>query len=286
MRHSERLDALLGHSDWPLEAFDTNGLYQPMNSQMLTLLPTRENPHDYSLDPPLTKHGINHAYHTGEFFRSLNLLPTKVYTSPAMRCIQTADTVLDGLGLRLQVPLRADLGLHEPTKEYLPLQSPAYYYRNGYNMDLNYHPLIAPANTQIIIQENHLSYYRRMYSVLKHIIAKVVGNSNLGYHSAETILVVTHRPCVSILAAMLNIDRVANKPKYLYDIEHRKRDEISFLSMVIAEYDSNLRQWHYLADYPEKKLPAVISPQRSIKQRKRMINFRKLRHLTRSLKKK
>ncbi|CAF1604965.1 unnamed protein product, partial [Didymodactylos carnosus] len=256
---------ILKNSNWPLEAFDTNGVYQPMNSQMLTLLPTRQNPYDYSLDPPLTKHGKNHAYHTGEFFRTLNLLPTKVYSSPAMRCIQTADTVLDGLGLRLKIPIRSDLALHEPSRKHLPLQPPDYYYKNGFNMDLKYQPLLSPLNTKIIMRENHLNYYRRMYMMLKRIITKVMRNSALSNYNSETILIITHRPCVAILAAMLNIDKIDNKLKYLRDIENKKRQEINFLSMVIAEYDHNLRQWNYLADFPEK-IPAVLSKKTNIKQ--------------------
>jgi len=165
-----------------------------------------------------------------------------------MRCIQTADSVLDGMDQRLNIPIRADLALHEPTSKHLPLQSPEYYYNNGYNMDLIYRSMIPIEDSAKIMKENRLVYYRRMYTVLKRIIARLSVQKG-----GETILIVTHRPCVTILAAMLNIDNVENKQAYLHEMENKKRAEVNFLSMVIAEYDPQGKQWIYLADFPDKQ---------------------------------
>ena len=99
MRHSERLDTVLQNNHWPHEVF-VNGIYEPNVTQMPTLLPLRPDPSEYSWDTPLSRDGRAHAHQLGEYFQSLGFIPQRVYTSPAMRCVQTADAVLDGLGLR------------------------------------------------------------------------------------------------------------------------------------------------------------------------------------------
>jgi broad specificity phosphatase PhoE len=252
MRHSERLDFVLRNSNWPQEAF-INGVYSPNVTQMPTVLPTRANPHEYSLDTPLSRHGKAHAYHTGEFFRSLGLIPHRVYTSPAMRCVQTADSVLEGLGRRERAPLRIDLALHEPTKRQLPLQSAQFFSSAGFFVDLQYHPVLSPSNNSIIVRESRLAYYKRMYAVLKRITQKLISqNMKVSVSPVPpTILIVTHRPCVTLLAAMLNIDTVDDKLTYLSEMESDKRGEVNFLSMIIAEYDAVTGLWTFLSDFPQ-----------------------------------
>ncbi|UJR09244.1 hypothetical protein I4U23_013490 [Adineta vaga] len=252
MRHSERLDFVLKNNNWPQEVF-INGVYSPNVTQMPTVLPIRANPHEYSLDTPLSRHGKAHAYHTGEFFRSLGLIPHRVYTSPAMRCVQTADSVLEGLGRRERAPLRVDLALHEPTKRNLPLQPADFFASAGFFVDLNYQPVLAPVNNTVIVRETRLAYYRRMYAVLKRITRKLISqNMKLSASpTPPTILIVTHRPCVTLLAAMLNLDAVDDKLAYLSEMENNKRGEVNFLSMIIAEYDAATGTWMFLPDFPQ-----------------------------------
>ena len=251
MRHSERLDFALGNNSWPRDVF-INGVYQPNLTQMPTVLPMRADPHEYSLDTPLSKHGKAHAYHTGQFFRSLGLIPHQVYTSPAMRCVQTADSVLDGVGKRERVPLKLDLALYEPTKRVLPLQPAQYFASAGFFVDTSYQPVLLPTNSNSIVREARLAYYRRMYAVLRRISQKLVSQRVpiTATSTPPTILVVTHRPCVTLLAAMLNLDSVDDKLAYLRDMESDRRREVNFLSMIIAEYDAASNFWHYLSEFP------------------------------------
>ena len=259
MRHSERLDFVLKNNHWPQEVF-INGVYSPNVTQMPTVLPFRADPHEYSLDTPLSRHGKAHSYHTGEFFRSLGLIPHRVYTSPAMRCVQTADAVLDGLGRRERAPLRVDLALHEPTKRKLPLQSASFFASAGFFVDLNYRPVLSPTNNSIIVRESRLAYYRRMYAVLKRITQKLISqNMRVSVTSVPpTILIVTHRPCVTLLAAMLNLDGVDDKVGYLQEMESNRRAEVNFLSMIIAEYDPATRLWTFLSDFPQLPTTPLI----------------------------
>jgi ubiquitin-associated SH3 domain-containing protein len=256
MRHSERLDFVIRNPNWPSEVF-INGVYSPNINQLPTILPTRTNPHEYILDTPLTRYGKAHAYHTGEFFRSVGLIPNRVYTSPAMRCIQTADSVLDGLGVRDKTPLRIDLALYEPTRKELPLQSANFFSSAGFNIDLKYRSLIPSNDSRIILNESRLKYYRRMYLILKRIIKKLTTQS-MKTSSSPTILIVTHRSCVTLLAAMLNLDSVDDKLSYLNEIESNKRSEVNFLSMIIAEYDATTGLWTFLSDFPQiSNIPSI-----------------------------
>ncbi|CAF1035693.1 unnamed protein product [Rotaria sordida] len=261
MRHSERLDSVLRNNNWPLQAF-INGVYSPNLTQMPTVLPTRADPHEYVLDTPLSRHGKAHAHHTGEFFRSLGLKPHRVYTSSAMRCVQTADSVLDGLGRREKVPLRIDLALHEPTKLQLPLQSAEFFASAGFFVDLNYRPVLLPSNSRIITRESRSAYYRRMYYVLKRITNKLIRQSmkvSSTSSSPPTVLIVTHRPCVTLLGALLNIDTVDDKMVYLSEMENNNASEVNFLSMIIAEYDAETGLWMFLSDFPQLKTDSLLT---------------------------
>lgn len=247
MRHSERLDFVLRNPNWPSEVF-INGVYSPNINLLPKALPTRTNPDEYILDTPLTRYGNAHAYHTGEYFGSIGIIPDRIYTSPAMRCVQTADSVLDGIGVRAERPLKIELALHEATRKELPLQSANYFSSSGFHIDLEYNSIILSNDSRIIIKESRLDYYRRMYTVLKTIIKELTEQP---MENPVTILIVTHRSCVTLLAVMLNLDSVDDKLSYLNEIESNKRSEVNFLSMIIAEYDVSNGLWKFLSDFPQ-----------------------------------
>ncbi|CAF1491911.1 unnamed protein product [Adineta ricciae] len=92
-----------------------------------------------------------------------------------------------------------------------------------------------------------------MYAVLKRITRKLISqNTKLSaLATPPTVLIVTHRPCVTLLAAMLNLDAVDDKLAYLSEMENNKRGEVNFLSMIIAEYDAATGTWMFLSDFPQ-----------------------------------
>ena len=67
---------------------------------------TAERPHD----PPLTELGVRQALATGQDIRARSARVDVVYTSPFLRCVQTAAAVAAELG---GVPLRVEPGLSE-----------------------------------------------------------------------------------------------------------------------------------------------------------------------------
>ncbi|CAF0944627.1 unnamed protein product [Adineta steineri] len=247
MRHSERVDAVLQEPDWPAAAF-INGVYSPHRTQLPTVLPFRADPYEHVLDTPLTRYGKAHAHRTGEFFRSIGLIPDIVYSSPAMRCVQTADAVLEGAKVRRRNPIRIDLALHEPIRRELPIQSAGFFSAAGFNVDLHYRPILPGNDPGILLGESRLQYYRRTHLVLKRITDGVF-QKRRKMTANPTILVVAHRASVPLLASMLNLDYVDDQLTYLNEIENNKRREVNFLSMIIAEYDPPSHSWGFLHDF-------------------------------------
>ena len=252
MRHSERLDSALGNNVWPQDVF-INGVYTPNLTQMPTYLPLRADPQEYSLDTPLSRHGKAHARHTGRFFASLGLIPHRVYVSPAQRCVETADCVLEGLGLGHRIPLKVDLALHEPTKLSLPIQPIEYFSSEGFLIDHNYRPTLSPAMSEVIVGESRQAYYQRMYRVLKRATTKLIEQSRRSSPAGQppTVLVVAHRSSVPLLGAMLNLDQVDDKVGYLNEVQQNTIEEVNFLSMIIAEYDASTGYWIFLPEFPQ-----------------------------------
>jgi len=83
IRHGERIDVV--EPEWQL---------------------TASRPHD----PPLTEHGGRQATATGEHLRELGERVDHIYTSPFLRCVQTAALISKQLG---GLPLRVEPGLCE-----------------------------------------------------------------------------------------------------------------------------------------------------------------------------
>lgn len=138
----------------------------------------RENPYDFEFDPPLTENGLNQAKLHGEELARLGIKITHLYSSPALRSIQTADKILEGMNLKDKVSIRIETGLFEllSWQSYLPIKYPfidkqtlrAY----GYNIDLNYEPILTFDNLKPDETINDY-YYRSNY------ITKIITDGHL-----------------------------------------------------------------------------------------------------------
>ncbi len=65
---------------------------------ILIRLPTRAYLHHYVIDVPLTNRGRVHAFKTGKALLLNGYAADICYTSPSLRCVQTADGILTGMG--------------------------------------------------------------------------------------------------------------------------------------------------------------------------------------------
>lgn len=68
-------------------------------------LPSRSYVHHYVIDVPLTNRGRMHAFMTGKTLLANGYAIDTCYTSPSLRCVQSADGILAGMG-RKEVPLK------------------------------------------------------------------------------------------------------------------------------------------------------------------------------------
>ncbi len=67
-------------------------------------LPTRSYLHHYVIDVPLTNRGRVHAFKTGQSLVLNGYAADICYTSPSLRCVQSADGILTGMGKK-RVPM-------------------------------------------------------------------------------------------------------------------------------------------------------------------------------------
>ncbi len=56
----------------------------------------RENPYEYDFDPPLTENGMHEALLHGKELARNGIKVKYMYSSPALRSIQTATKILEG----------------------------------------------------------------------------------------------------------------------------------------------------------------------------------------------
>ena len=97
IRHAERVDVTFG-KQWIQLSFDPDGSYRRRNLNMPKEIPKRKGgPSDFLKDSPVTETGFFQARLTGEGIKEQGIRLTHVFSSPALRCVQTADAILRGL---------------------------------------------------------------------------------------------------------------------------------------------------------------------------------------------
>ncbi|CAM4805770.1 unnamed protein product [Rotaria magnacalcarata] len=163
IRHAERADAVLG-SDWSKKSFDRAGRYIRFSEHLPDSLPTRSYLHHYVIDVPLTNRGRMHAFKTGKVLLFNGYAADICYTSPSLRCVQSADGILND-------ELAA----------------------NGYNIEKSYQslmPFMRPHDSQ-------LDYYERCRGIMDVITERHQATGG-------TVLIVAHAPSLEGLTRHLS----------------------------------------------------------------------------------
>ena len=225
IRHGERVDALFGES-WFSQAFDATGKYHRFHPNLPMTVPYRQHFQDYLYDPPLTELGLIRSFRTGEALCRTGLRIDYCYSSPSLRCIQTADAILNGMKLRTLIPIRIELGLFECGlwhKNIIPhFMSINELILNRLNIETSYDSV----QKSLSIEENEYEYYQRSHFVIEQILAK---------HDANdiAILFIGHAPSLETLTRQLI--GAQPRPNELVEIAQK----INYLSLTILEGQRN-----------------------------------------------
>lgn len=187
IRHGERVDVTFGHS-WFYQFFDGNGSYHRRNLNMPKRLPTRSGgPETFAQDSPITEIGSYQARLTGESLFAHGIKITKVFSSPAFRCVQTAEAIMDGLKIKEKVKIKTDPGLYE-WLAWCRGKLPQWLSRDelltfGINIDARYEAFMNTDNFQL--NESMEQFYNRTYNAMKWIINQLDVDD-------ENILIIGH----------------------------------------------------------------------------------------------
>uniref|UniRef100_A0A8C2X6T0 Ubiquitin associated and SH3 domain containing B n=1 Tax=Cyclopterus lumpus TaxID=8103 RepID=A0A8C2X6T0_CYCLU len=187
-RHGERMDVVFG-KHWITQCFDSKGRYIRSNLNMPSSLPARSGGHrDYDKDCPITVFGSTQARLVGEALSESHTTVDFVYCSPSLRCVQTAQHILQGLQLEGKTKIRVEPGLFEWTKwvsgTCLPVWiPPAELAAANLSVDTTYRPHFPIG--KLAVSEAYDTYISRSFQVTREILAE---SKNLG----NTVLIVAH----------------------------------------------------------------------------------------------
>ncbi|XP_020639627.3 ubiquitin-associated and SH3 domain-containing protein A [Pogona vitticeps] len=187
IRHGESVDQVFGKS-WLQQCFGADGKYYRADLNFPSSLPNRKNGiKDFECDPPISSCGIFQARLIGEALLEQQVMVSCVYSSPALRCIQTAQHILEGLQLEQKAKVYIEPGLFEWTKWETSTAIPPFMTRRelsdiSYSVDTTYKcsfPL-----SSLMPSESFEDYVNRCSETIKHIIGSCA--------TKGTILIVGH----------------------------------------------------------------------------------------------
>lgn len=148
-------------------------MYKRLNLNMPAFLPSRL-PSDFAMDSPLTQLGMTLAFETGrslmEGGNGAGVL--HCFSSPALRCVQTAAQVLRGAGLTDSVPIRVEPHLFEWLGWYQVCQprfmTGAELRSHGFPVDADYRSL--SRFEDLDVQEPLERFYERSHKLCKRLL--------------------------------------------------------------------------------------------------------------------
>ena len=192
VRHGERVDSRFG-ANWLDKVFDPmTGVYHRLDMHLPKQMIKRKDYKDFLIDPPLTEFGLHECKQLGEQLAAQGIQIDHIYASPALRCIQTADKILEGLNKRDKIPIRIEPCLFEFLKWYpfIPVKWPFLDYNelaeNGFHIDRSYKPFCPIESLRK--DENELMFYSRSHLTTTSILKshqKTQGNILMVGHVRE-----------------------------------------------------------------------------------------------------
>ncbi|KAF8571258.1 hypothetical protein P879_01539 [Paragonimus westermani] len=237
MRHAERVDACFGRG-WVTRCFDKKGVYRRFNLNLPPWVPPRADYMDYALDAPISQVGLFVAAETGRGLAEAGVCFTACYSSPALRCVQTACELLRAMG-QINMRIRVEPHLFEWLGWYnncAPrMISTQELNACGYPVDIGYQPLTSLSDLDPM--ESSTDFYARSAVLTKRLLAS---------HT-------TRDTCILIVAHASSLDACTHRlvshgfRNCISDAEfHRRTSIVPYCALVVAEEH---RRW-MLVDPP------------------------------------
>ncbi|EFO19651.1 hypothetical protein LOAG_08841, partial [Loa loa] len=200
----------------------------------------------YVDDPPLTQIGRGSAELVGRSLSERNFHIHTIYTSPSLRCLQTAIAIISTLNYREPLRLRIEPALYEPLSfvgkvpKFLNLQDLR---ANGYMFDEDYVPVMSVNDLKSSIERELRP------SDIQMRVKKVVNRILSGRKQEGGILIISHAPMLDALYRIM-MNRT-DMPRTMGDMQ-RLIHYYPRCSMTILQYDPLTKIWENRQD--------IISP--------------------------
>nr|XP_021396006.1 ubiquitin-associated and SH3 domain-containing protein A isoform X1 [Lonchura striata domestica] len=242
MCHGERVDQVFGKS-WLQQCLTADGKYYRADLNFPSSLPRhKDNMKQFECDPPLSCCGIFQSRLIGEALLDQEVTVSYMYSSPALRCVQTAQHILQGLKLNQKIRIRVEPGLFEWTKWEASRAIPnfmtvAELVEASYDIDTSYRsnfPL-----SSLVPSESYEDYVSRSSVVIKQIISAC--------------------PCKGIILIVGHGSSLAPLTRALTGLPSRDRDfaqmvqKIPSLGMCFCEEQKEENKWQ-MVNPPVKTL--------------------------------
>ncbi|XP_036303344.1 ubiquitin-associated and SH3 domain-containing protein A isoform X2 [Pipistrellus kuhlii] len=174
VRHGERVDQIFGKS-WLQQCSTPDGKYYRPDLNFPCSLPQRSNGiKGFENDPPLSSCGIFQSRTAGEALLDSGIRITSVFTSPALRCVQTAKHILEELKLERKIKMRVEPGIFEWTKWETGKTTPALMTLEelkeaNFNVSTEYRPAFPIAS--LLPAESYDEYVHRCAVSVEQIVS-------------------------------------------------------------------------------------------------------------------
>uniref|UniRef100_F1L7A4 Protein UBASH3A n=1 Tax=Ascaris suum TaxID=6253 RepID=F1L7A4_ASCSU len=195
-------------------AYRNHSVYAKMDiNQAVVTVSRASGPDAYADDPPLTQVGYSGAQLVGRSLSKRSLNIHTVYSSPSLRCIQTAISIIGAMNSKKPLKIRIEPALFEPlrfcTKIPSFLSSDDLVF-NGYNVDDKYMPMMSIDDLKVLLKTEMRP--RDVYARVERAVQRILAGRKEG-----GVLVISHAPILDAIYRSLT-DR-KDMPRTLGDLQ-------------------------------------------------------------------
>uniref|UniRef100_A0AC35F5S4 Uncharacterized protein n=1 Tax=Panagrolaimus sp. PS1159 TaxID=55785 RepID=A0AC35F5S4_9BILA len=230
-RHAERMDRVF--PSW-IRQSNSNGSYRPYNSNQPSKLPKRQNGLSaYDSDPPITEIGKIVAELSGKSLMKSHTKISAIYSSPAFRCIETAQIIAKESGAT-DLKIKVENGLFDWCSFYeIPptFMTTSELLDAGYSISKNYRSIISKETLyKEWDSETKYDYYRRSHDVIHKILTSTIG----------TVIIIGHATTIdSTSRALLELSKSIPSTHIL----DRLADRYPYCTSILLEQSNQNGQW-------------------------------------------